>query len=168
MRTVYDIIEDFQKFYGKQLNDTMRGFWLSQLSQLDEEDLCNGVVALKGREPTTWLPNLATVKKYYFEAREARLNLEKAKAPTYNDLERSARSDHGRQAIRLMLDMSKGLLTRAQYLAKMRDMHRMFPKYNWIEHADEIEEFWANEPKRHAKGRDYLERIWRLQDASSF
>lgn len=152
-----DIIADLQKFYGKQLNESQAEFWRSQLNQLDEDDLCAGIVAMKSREPMTWLPNMQTVKKYTYEARDIRLNSEKQRAPVFANIERSARTAHGREAIALIRGLNEGKLTRAGYLAGMYEMHRKYPNYGWKEQADELKAFWDTEAERREIGRRYFE-----------
>ena len=167
---IEEIIEDLQKFYNKQLNDVQIEFWRSQLAMLDENDLCAGVMTLKGRESTAWMPNISTIKKYTLEAREIRLNQEKAKAPTFNDLERTTRSQHGRDSIDLMMDLNQGRIGRVEYIARMREMGNKYPKFkeDWDREANELEAFWASEEKRYAVGKEYLTRIWKMQDEAGF
>lgn len=165
MSVIDDIITDLQKFYSKQMNDTQVLFWRSQLNQLDEDDLCAGIIALKGKEPTTWLPSTFTVRKYAAEAREIRLNREKEKAPIFSDLERNAnRTEHGRRAIRLMRGLNEGRSTRANYLAAMYSLDREFPAYGWAIQADELKAFWDSESERHEVGKRYLARIGKLDE----
>lgn len=162
MSVVDDVLQDLQRFYGRQLNDAQAGFWRSQMAQLDEDDLCAGVVALKGREPILWLPNIVTIRKYVNEAREARLNREKERAPVFSDLERNAnRTRHGRESIALIRRVTEGKLSRDECLAGMYEMDRKYPAYGWAGQADELRRFWLIEKDRHEIGKDALEGIAR-------
>ena len=156
---------DRQKFYGKALNESQAVFWRSQLANVHEDDLIAGVINMKLKEPTNWLPACNTVKRYAMDAMETRLNQEKARAPTWNELERSARTPVGREAIALMQALSQKRITRADYIAKMRQLGQRAP--GWGRCANELEAWWASEPTRHEIGKSVLETIWKLQEDQS-
>lgn len=165
--TISDILADLQKFYGKTLTQAQAGFYRSEMAELNEGDLCNAILACKRSEPPQFFPSMITIRKHYEVAQQQRFDREKEKAPIFADLKKNADTTaHGRQAIRLMIDLYEKKRNRQQYLAGMREMDKKFPSFGWAQAATELEQWWATEEKRHEVGKKYLERIWRMQDAN--
>jgi hypothetical protein len=163
--TIDEILKDLQKFYSKKLNESQIVFYREKLSVVNEGDLCKAVMALKGKEVV--LPTVSIVWRYLTEVREQRGRSEKAQAPIFADIQRNSKSTtHGREAVKLLLALRTGDIGREQYLTGMYEMEGKYPGIGWKENADELKTLWDEEPIRHEKGRRYLERIWRLQDAN--
>ncbi len=135
--TVTAIIKDLQRFY-KPMNESQQEFYRSQLLAFDEDDLCTAIVAMKGKESTGYVPSIATIRKYYWEAREIRLTNEKAQAPTFQDLKRNQTTSHGQESIKLMQDLYNGTLTREQYILGMLEMGKKYPGIGWQEAAQNL------------------------------
>lgn len=155
---VADVISDLQKFYAKKLTDTQLDFYTSQLTAMHEDDLCRGAILLKRKERT--FPVIPTIWQYVNEAREVRLDSEKKQAPIFADLEKNNQvTENGKRAIAMMRDLYEGQITRVQYLTRMFEMEKDFPGIGWKKEAEELKQFWATEPERHARGKRILERL---------
>jgi len=162
--TIREIIAELERFYDKKLNSSRKDFYALELSKLDEDDLCRAVIRLRTKE--TLFPTVATIQRYVWDEREARLEKEKATAPDFSFLKTNAeKTEHGRKSIALMQDLYEGRKTRAEYVAAMYQMDKDYPGIGWKENADELKAFWDSEPQRHEKGQRYLERIWAEVDA---
>jgi len=108
------------------------------------------VIRLRTKE--TLFPTVATIQRYVWDEREARLEKEKATAPDFSFLKTNAeKTEHGRKSIALMQDLYEGRKTRAEYVAAMYQMDKDYPGIGWKENADELKAFWDSEPQRHEK-----------------
>ncbi len=141
--TVNDILQHLQKFYAKELNQAQLEFYRQRLAALHEDDLCVGVVAMKGKEPSHTFPTVNTIVRYFMEAKEGRLNQAKEKAPIFADVKRNQTTSHGRESIALMQDLYSGAITREQYLERIDEMENKYPGRGWKKNANELRAFWG-------------------------
>lgn len=163
--TVDDILADLQKFYSKKLNPAQLARYGAELEKLDEDVLCKAIFAVEDKEVV--FPTVFIIRRHYNEVAESQAAQQNYKAPIFADLERNAnRTTHGRESMRLMVDFKNGKFDREQYLAIMLAMEEKYPGVGWKGNAHSLKKFWDSEPRRYAIGREYLERIWRLQDAA--
>lgn len=164
-----DILQDMQKFFGRNLSQVQEAFYRAEMLDMDETDLCSAILSVKRNEPPGMLPTLAVIRKHYSQALEQRLARDKEKAPIFADVERNAnKSKHGMEAVKLMVSLYTGGANRERYLVDMRAMDEKYPGMGWGKAAKELEAFWKSEGQRHLKSRAYLTKVWSLQDANGF
>ena len=144
-----DVFNELTAFYGRSLNEQAKKFYIGCLDALHERDLIRASVAIMQKERQ--FPTIHTVKQYCEEVRLSRWEKQKARTPKFpSDL--SATTEHGKEAIRLMIDLYEKRINRQQYLEGMLAMETKYPGSGWQQCAKELKEFWDTEPERHAKG----------------